>query len=116
MDIRYSRNASWRAGWAAVSARTLYRVASAGSLAVALVCAGCATVPSEAPAAPAAAPRAVPPPPPVNLQGFPLAYRQGFGDGCDTARGTERKDATRLSGDGNYRVGWQDGMAQCKAK
>ncbi len=82
--------------------------------------AGCATAPlpaaSGAPAAPAAPPLADPPPPPVNLQGFPLAYRQGFGDGCSTARGTARKDVTRFGNEGNYRVGWQDGAAQCKAK
>ena len=114
-----SRNASWRARCGAVPAHALFRIASAGSLALTILCAGCATTPSEAPSAPAAppaAPRAVPPPPPVNLQGFPLAYRQGFGDGCDTARGTERKDANRLSSDGNYRVGWFDGMSQCKVK
>ena len=116
MGARDSRNASSRAHSGAGHARALFRIASAGSLALAILCAGCATTPTEAPAAPAAPPRAVPPPPPVNLQGFPLAYRQGFGDGCDTARGTERKDANRLSGDGNYRVGWFDGMSQCKAK
>ena len=59
---------------------------------------------------------AEPPPPPVNLQGFPLGYRQGFGDGCASVRGSERKDAARFGNDGNYRVGWQDGVAQCKAK
>jgi hypothetical protein len=57
-----------------------------------------------------------PPPPPVNLQGFPLAYRAGFGDGCSTSRGTEKKDLTRFGNDGNYRVGWQDGLVQCKRK
>lgn len=87
-----------------------------------VACAGCATTSTDStPASPAApgtsAPvRAEPPPPPVNLQGFPLAYRQGFGDGCSTGRGTERKDATRMSSDGNYRIGWQDGLAQCKAR
>jgi len=91
--------------------------------------AGCATVaptappgstaPATAPAgttAPAPKPYVEPPPPPVNLQGFPPTYRLGFGDGCATARGTEQKDATRFSADGNYRTGWQDGVAQCKKK
>jgi hypothetical protein len=91
--------------------------------------AGCATVtppspgapavPSKAPAtAPAPAPRPYvePPPPPVNLQGFPPTYRLGFGDGCATARGTEQKDAARFAEDGNYRTGWQDGVAQCRKK
>lgn len=100
------------------SANSALRGASAIALAMAI--AGCATAPlpaaSGAPAAPAAPPLADPPPPPVNLQGFPLAYRQGFGDGCSTARGTARKDVTRFGNEGNYRVGWQDGAAQCKAK
>jgi hypothetical protein len=85
--------------------------------------AGCASVPpaqspAPAPPAPAApakpAPYVEPPPPPVNLQGFPPSYRLGFGDGCATGRGTEKKDPVRFSNDGNYRVGWQDGLAQCR--
>ena len=77
------------------------------------------TVPGKAPAAtpaPAPKPYVEPPPPPVNLQGFPPTYRLGFGDGCATARGTDQKDAARFSADGNYRTGWQDGVAQCKKK
>jgi hypothetical protein len=96
-------------------------------LVIALAMAGCASAPPPpaAPApAPAPAPRAPakpapyvePPPPPVNLQGFPPSYRLGFGDGCATARGSEKKDPVRYGNDGNYRVGWQDGVAQCKAK
>jgi hypothetical protein len=85
--------------------------------------AGCASVPpAQPPAAPPAAPSAPakpapyvePPPPPVNLQGFPPSYRLGFGDGCATGRGTEKKDPVRFGNDGNYRVGWQDGFAQCR--
>ena len=60
-------------------------------------------------------PRNVEPPPPhVNLSGFPLPYRQGYADGCASATGAERKDAARFGGDGNYRTGWQDGLALCK--
>lgn len=91
-----------------------------------LVIAGCATSPPPAPApAPTPAPPAKPappaplkepPPPPVNLQGFPLPYRAGFADGCSTSRGTEKKDQARFGTDGNYRMGWQDGLAQCKGK
>ena len=51
----------------------------------------------------------------MNLSGFPLAYRQGFADGCASATGAECKDAGRQS-DGNYRTGWQDGLAQCRKK
>ncbi|MFO1302602.1 MAG: hypothetical protein U1F54_02665 [Burkholderiales bacterium] len=83
--------------------------------------AGCAAQPPattpSAPSQPAKpAPSAPAPPPPVNLQGFPPAYQAGFGDGCATARGSERKDADRFGKDGNYRVGWQDGVAQCKTR
>jgi hypothetical protein len=93
-----------------------------------LALAGCATVspPTGSPTAPASPPPAAPPPspkpyvepppPPVNLQGFPPTYRLGFGDGCATARGTDQKDAARFAADGNYRTGWQDGVAQCRKK
>jgi hypothetical protein len=89
------------------------------------VLAGCATTaPVPAPVTPAPAPAPLPapkpyvepPPPPVNLQGFPPTYRLGFGDGCATARGTDQKDPSRFAADGNYRTGWQDGVAQCKKR
>ena len=95
------------------------------ALGAALVLAGCATVapaPEPAPPAPVKpapttpAPYVEPPPPPVNLQGFPPSYRLGFGDGCATGRGTEKKDPVRYSNDGNYRMGWLDGMALCRKK
>ena len=75
--------------------------------------------PASAPAGPAAPvpkPYVEPPPPPVNLQGFPPTYRLGFGDGCASGRGAEKKDAARFAGDGNYRTGWNDGLAQCRKK
>jgi hypothetical protein len=75
-----------------------------------------ATPPATAPKPPAPKPYVEPPPPPVNLQGFPPTYRLGFNDGCATARGTDTKDAARFSSDGNYRTGWQDGVAQCKKR
>ena len=84
-----------------------------------LLAAGCATVPQQPPAPPVAPPlprTAEPPPPPINLSGFPLPYRQGFADGCASAGGTERKDAARYPTDGNYRTGWQDGLAQCRKR
>ncbi len=45
-----------------------------------------------------------------------MPYRAGFADGCSSARGTAKKDDARFGIDGNYRMGWQDGLAQCKAK
>ena len=86
-------------------------------LVVALLLVGaCATVPDKPPPAKPLPPTAEPPPPPVNLTGFPLPYRQGFADGCASATGAERKDAVRFPADGNYRTGWQDGLAQCRKK
>ena len=62
-------------------------------------------------------PRNVEPPAPrLNLSGFPLPYRQGYNDGCESANGPERKDAARFSSDMNYRTGWTDGRALCKKK
>lgn len=96
-----------------------FRIANTYAIAAfAAVLAGCATQTATTPATPStpSAPAAPAPPPPVNLQGFPPAYQAGFGDGCATGRGSERKDGDRFGRDGNYRVGWQDGLAQCKRK
>ena len=95
-------------------------------VALAALASGCATTdtgtgsggaagagPAQGAPAPA---RAEPPPPNVNLSGFPLPYRQGYADGCASAAGAERKDTTRFAADGNYRTGWQDGLAICRKK
>lgn len=87
----------------------------------ALTLAACATTgpgpfdlpPQTAPPTPR---NAEPPPPPVNLSGFPLPYRQGYADGCASATGPERKDGGRFTSDGNYRTGWTDGLALCRKK
>ena len=94
------------------------------AVALAALVGGCATgpfgpqmPPVEPAKPPAPLPRsAEPPPPSINLSGFPLPYRQGYADGCASASGTERKDVTRFSGDPNYRTGWQDGLALCRKK
>ena len=79
---------------------------------------GAADAPSvpETPTAPPIPANVEPPPPTVNLSGFPLPYRQGYADGCATATGPERKDSVRFSADGNYRTGWTDGLALCRKK
>ncbi|HXR55153.1 MAG TPA: hypothetical protein VN858_00045 [Casimicrobiaceae bacterium] len=92
--------------------------ATLAAIGIAIVVGGCATAPS-APVYPSAPPlprNAEPPPPSVNLSGFPLPYRQGYADGCASVAGPERKDAERFSGDPNYRMGWQDGIALCRKK
>jgi hypothetical protein len=84
--------------------------------------AGCVTTPvggPPAPSTPPAAPlprNAEPPPPTVNLSGFPLPYRQGYADGCSSSGGPERKDSARFASDPNYRTGWTDGLALCRKK
>ena len=89
----------------------------------AAVAAGCASVGPTAPAtvdktgtAPPTPKSVEPPPPNVNLAGFPLPYRQGYADGCASATGPQRRDATRYPADPNYRTGWTDGLALCKRK
>jgi len=52
-------------------------------------------------------------PPPVNLSGYSPAFRAGFGDGCDTARGRTRKIDARYAEEVQYRRGWDDGRAIC---
>ena len=91
---------------------------------VVLAIAGCASAPPDAapqpppvrPSAPPLPANKEPPPPGVNLSGFPLPYRQGYADGCASATGPERKDAVRYGADGNYRTGWTDGLALCRKK
>lgn len=89
------------------------------ALAALALVAGCAPMPPVPAPAPKSAPvpaNQEPPPPNVNLTGFPLPYRQGYADGCASAKGSERKDAARFGADPNYRTGWQDGLALCKKR
>jgi hypothetical protein len=93
-------------------------------LALVLTACGCATVSpvGPAPATPygtptSAQPQGSPNPPAnVNLQGFPLGYRQGYADGCASVSGSERKDGARFKGDSQYREGWVDGNAVCRKR
>ena len=86
------------------------------AIAVAFIASGCVTAPVAPPPAAPLPRNAEPPPPPINLSGFPLAYRQGYADGCASASGAERKDSERSANDPNYRTGWQDGVALCRRK
>ena len=56
--------------------------------------------------------------PTYNLAGYPPAVRQGYIDGCESAKGTQyaRKDAKRFAGDAQYSMGWNDGFGICKPK
>jgi hypothetical protein len=56
--------------------------------------------------------------PAYNLTGYPPAVRDGYVDGCETARNTPyaRKDAKRMAADGQYAMGWNDGYSICRGK
>lgn len=57
-----------------------------------------------------------PAPAPVNLTGFPPAFRDGYGDGCASAGGRIHKDAKRFDDDRQYAAGWRDGLDACKRR
>ena len=90
----------------------------------AMLVAACASVPpgqvppgASEPAKPQAPPTtSTNPPARINLQGFPLPYRQGYADGCASTGALEQKDAVRFKSDGQYRTGWVDGNALCKKR
>jgi hypothetical protein len=62
--------------------------------------------------------RARAPRPAYNLTGYPPAARDGYIDGCETARKSEYagKDAKRFAADARYRTGWNDGFSICSRK
>jgi len=58
------------------------------------------------------------PKPQYNLSGYPPAVRDGYIDGCETAKKSSygRKDAARMAGDPQYSMGWNDGFSICAKK
>ena len=56
--------------------------------------------------------------PKYNLAGYPPAVREGYIDGCESAKGSPyaRKDARRMAADPQYEMGWKDGNAICGKK
>ena len=62
--------------------------------------------------------RASAPPPAYNLTGYPAAAREGYIDGCESAKGSAygRKDAKRMADDAQYAMGWNDGYSICSRK
>ena len=89
-----------------------------------LLAAACATTPRapppDQPEAPAAAQkrREQAARPTYNLTGYPPAVREGYIDGCETAKKTQyaRKDAKRMAADPQYEMGWNDGYGICRRK
>ncbi|WP_090331178.1 hypothetical protein [Nitrosomonas sp. Nm51] len=53
--------------------------------------------------------------PTYNLMGYPPISREGYIDGCETAKKSEWgfKDYERYESDGQYRTGWDDGYSIC---
>ncbi len=56
--------------------------------------------------------------PVYNLSGYSPAFKDGYVDGCETAKKTRyaQKDPGRFSTDGQYRLGWNDGFSLCSRK
>ena len=95
------------------------------ALILAFLAAGCAAVPpAPEPSTQVESPResterrAKAAPPTYNLTGYPPAVRDGYIDGCESAKGTPhaRKDAARMAGDPQYSMGWNDGFSICRKK
>jgi hypothetical protein len=94
------------------------------ALLLALAATACATHPiapppnEPEPQAQAQERRAAAPKPAYNLAGYPPAVRDGYIDGCESAKNSAyaRKDAKRMGEDAQYAMGWNDGFSMCKAK
>ncbi len=54
--------------------------------------------------------------PAYNLTGYPPAFKDGYIDGCETAKKTAfaLKDKRRFANDTQYRLGWNDGLSLCR--
>jgi len=88
-------------------------------LALALLAAGCAAFPERAETpAQAAERRAEAPRPAYNLAGYPPATRDGYIDGCESAKHSAygRKDEPRMASDAQYAMGWNDGYSICSRR
>ena len=68
---------------------------------------------STAPPSPSPAPQ--PTRPVYNLTGYSPSFKDGYIDGCETAKKTANgaKDEQRFAGDKQYRLGWNDGFSLC---
>ena len=62
--------------------------------------------------------RAKAPRPAYNLAGYPPASREGYIDGCESAKASPygRKDEKRYYADAQYQMGWKDGFSICSRK
>ena len=55
------------------------------------------------------------PQPKVNLSGYPPEFRQGYADGCASAKpnAARKRDEARFKSNANYAQGWRDGYDIC---
>lgn len=61
---------------------------------------------------------ATPARPGINLSGFPPEFREGYSDGCNSARSLVgvKRDEARMKTDPQYAQGWRDGHDMCKPR
>jgi hypothetical protein len=54
----------------------------------------------------------------VNLAGFPPAFRDGYADGCQSAKpfAAKHRDDARYARDTQYASGWRDGYDICRKR
>jgi len=52
----------------------------------------------------------------INLSGYSAAFKQGYADGCDSARSARRRDEQRYEKDADYMMGWNDGRSACRRR
>jgi len=52
----------------------------------------------------------------INLSGYSAAFKQGYADGCDSARSARRRDEQRYGKDADYMMGWNDGRSACSKR
>jgi len=80
---------------------------------VASLMTGCASQPApDLQPAPATAPA---PKPAVNLSGYPPEFKQGYSEGCASAKpnAVRTRNEERFKTDVNYAQGWRDGYDIC---
>jgi outer membrane biogenesis lipoprotein LolB len=58
------------------------------------------------------------PKPQYNLTGYPPALRDGYIDGCETAKQSSygRRNEKRMATEAQYKLGWNDGFSICGKK
>lgn len=79
---------------------------------------GCAGLPAASPDVDTRGPLPPSTRPVYNLAGYPAEFKDGYIDGCETAKRTQFgwKDPRRFESDKQYRQGWVDGNQICTAK